>query len=246
MAAIPTEPRHVAVIMDGNGRWARHRGLPRSAGHQAGLEAAREIVRQAPQHGIQILSLFAFSSENWLRPKTEVHALIRLFGQALEQEIDRLVQNGIQIQFIGDRSGFPGRLQAAMLNAETVSGDGKRLKLVIAVGYGGRWDLCQAARMLVRRVRDGTLPEDRIDETEFETCLATGGLPDPDLFIRTGGERRISNFLLWNLAYSELYFSDTLWPDFTVAHFEEALNDYRGRQRRFGRTPGQVRCGRQA
>ncbi|MHB1544141.1 MAG: polyprenyl diphosphate synthase [Gammaproteobacteria bacterium] len=246
MGAVPSEPKHVAIIMDGNGRWAKHHGLPRTAGHQAGLEAAREIVRKASEHGIRILSLFAFSSENWLRPKAEVHALIRLFGEALDQEIDRLVQNGIQIRFIGDRSGFPNRLQEAMQRAEAASFAGERLTLVIAVGYGGRWDLCQAARTLARRIHEAELSEDRINEAEFEACLSTGGLPDPDLFIRTGGERRISNFLLWNLAYSELYFSDTLWPDFTVKHFEDALNDYRGRQRRFGRTPGQVRCSRHA
>ncbi len=244
MAAIPTEPKHVAIIMDGNGRWARSRGLPRTAGHQSGLDAAREIVRQAPAHGIRILSLFAFSSENWMRPKAEVHALIRLFGEALEQEIDRLVQNGIQIRFIGDRSGFPARLQDAMRRAEAVSRPGERLVLVIAVGYGGRWDLCQAARKLALRMREADLSEEQFDESAFEACLSTSGLPDPDLFIRTGGERRISNFLLWNLAYSELYFSDTLWPDFTVQQLEAALEDYRGRQRRFGRTPGQIRFSR--
>lgn len=246
MAATPSGPGHVAIIMDGNGRWARRRGLPRTAGHRAGLETARQIVRKAPEYGIQILSLFAFSSENWQRPKTEVRALIRLFGEALEQEMDRLVQNGIQIRFIGDRSGFPLRLQDAMQRAEAASRVGQRLTLIIAVGYGGRWDLCQAARRLAGRVREGTLSEEEIDEAALEASLATHELPDPDLFIRTGGEMRISNFLLWNLAYSELYFTETLWPDFTAERLEEALKDYRTRQRRFGRTPGQIRCRRPA
>ncbi len=234
------ELRHVAIIMDGNGRWAQQRGLPRSAGHRAGLDSAKNVIREAPRCGIGLLSLFAFSSENWLRPRSEVKALLSLFAEALEREINTLIKNEIRITFIGNRSSFPRNLQNLMAEAEHQSASGQRLVLLVVVGYGGRWDICRACQTLAKKAQSGLVAPEEIDERMFEECLTTAGFGAPDLLIRTGGERRLSNFLLWDLAYSELYFSDILWPDFTAVHLQEALEDYRGRQRRFGRTSRQI------
>jgi len=234
-----TLPRHVAIIMDGNGRWAEARGQPRHAGHQQGVEPVRMCVRECLRHGIGALTLFAFSSENWRRPGAEVGALMGLFVEALESEVEELHGNGVRLSFIGDLQGFPARLQARMQAAGERTAQNVKLSLQVAVGYGGRWDIVQAARQLAQRCASGEmLPED-IDEDSFGAALQLAGLPDPDLFIRTGGERRISNFLLWNLAYTELYFSPELWPDFDAACFAAALADFAARQRRFGQTSAQ-------
>jgi undecaprenyl diphosphate synthase len=231
-----TLPRHVAIIMDGNGRWAQARGLPRPAGHKEGVEPVRMCVRECLRHGIGALTLFAFSSENWNRPGEEVGALMGLFVEALDQQIDELHENGVRVTFIGDLQGFPERVQTRMRAAGTRTGGNQRLRLQIAVGYGGRWDILQAARQLAQRCLDASLTPAQIDEQQFSAALQLGTVPDPDLFIRTGGERRISNFLLWNLAYTELHFCPQLWPDFDAAQFGAALEDYAARQRRFGLT----------
>lgn len=224
-------PRHIAIIMDGNGRWARRRLLPRPAGHRAGLTAARGVIEACIKHGVAALTLFAFSSENWQRPQTEVGSLMGLFMNALDSEVAELNANKVRIRFIGARETFSAALQQGMHAAEQLTVANRGLALNIAAGYGGRWDILQAARKL------SAAPG---GESEFGQLLALGDQPDPDLFIRTGGEQRISNFLLWNLAYTELYFTDTLWPDFDVAALEEALRWYAQRQRRFGRTPEQA------
>jgi len=233
-------PRHVAIIMDGNGRWARRRHLPRIAGHRQGLEAVRRVVRACAARGVEVLTLFAFSSENWRRPPQEVGLLMELFLGALQREGRRLRENGVRLRVVGDRSAFPERLRRAIEEAEALCAEGARLTLVIAANYGGRWDIVQAARALARRAAAGELDPEAIGPGELERHLALAGLPEPDLFIRTGGEQRISNFLLWQLAYTELYFTDTLWPDFDEAAFEAALASYAGRQRRFGLTGEQV------
>lgn len=235
-----TLPRHVAIIMDGNGRWAAARGLPRHAGHKQGVEPVRMCVRECLRHGIGALTLFAFSSENWGRPGEEVSALMGLFMEALDSELDELKENGVRLLFIGDRQGFPVRLQARMKAAEQRTAGNTRLHLQVAVGYGGRWDIVNAARQLAQRCASGAMRPAEISEEDLGAALQLGGLPDPDLFIRTGGERRISNFLLWNLAYTELYFCPDLWPEFTAEGFAAALGDFASRQRRFGLTGEQV------
>jgi undecaprenyl diphosphate synthase len=232
----PATPRHVAIIMDGNGRWATRRGLPRQAGHRAGVKAARAIVQTAARRGVDVLTLFAFSSENWKRPAREVGFLMNLFAEALQREIAELHANDVRLSFIGDRASLAPALVRLMQEGEATTRDNTGLRLVIAVAYGGRWDLVQAARTLATAARDGALDPAAIDEMRFAGALAGADLPDPDLFIRTGGEMRISNFLLWNLAYTELYFSPLLWPDFDAAAFDAALDFYAGRERRFGRT----------
>jgi undecaprenyl diphosphate synthase len=229
-----TLPRHVAIIMDGNGRWARARGLPRHAGHKEGVAPVRMCVRECLRHGIGALTLFAFSSENWGRPGEEVSALLGLFVDALEREIDELHQNGVRVSFIGDRQAFPVRLQSRMNAAEERTAGNTKLRTQVAVGYGGRWDIVLAARQLAARCASGALRPADITIEQFGNTVQLAGLPDPDLFIRTGGERRISNFLLWNLAYTELYFCADLWPDFNEAGFAAALEDYATRQRRYG------------
>src|SRR5262245_46579647 len=203
--------------MDGNGRWATRRGLPRQAGHRAGVKAARAIVQTAARRGIDVLTLFAFSSENWKRPAREVGFLMSLFAEALEREISELHRNSVCLSFIGDRSTLAPSLLRLMAEAEALTRDNGGLRLVIAVAYGGRWDVVQAARKLAGAARDGALDPAAIDEDRVRRELAVADIPDPDLFIRTGGEMRVSNFLLWNLAYTELYFSPLLWPDFTPA-----------------------------
>jgi len=233
-------PAHVAVIMDGNGRWARQRALPRQAGHRAGVRTARQIVEACAKRGIGTLTLFAFSSENWRRPRREVGALMRLFIEALEREADELHSNGIRLSFIGDRGSLSPALQAQMAEAEERTRGNTRLALVVALAYGGRWDLVSAARALARDVAAGRLDPEAIDDEAIAQRLALAGLPDPDLLIRTGGEHRISNFLLWNLAYAECYFTDRLWPDFNEQDLDAALDRYRKVERRFGMTSEQV------
>ncbi len=233
-------PRHVAIIMDGNGRWAKQRGLPRIAGHRAGVEAVRTVVKACSVKGIEALTLFAFSSENWRRPGNEVRLLMELFASALKQEVQRLHANNVRMRVIGDRSAFPGALQAAIEHAETLTRDNSGLTLVIAANYGGRWDIAQAAKRLAEEVAAGKLSAADIDADRLQSQMCLQDLPEPDLFIRSGGEQRISNYLLWQLAYTELYFTDCLWPDFDLHEFEAALGSYAQRQRRFGRTGEQV------
>ena len=233
-------PRHVAIIMDGNGRWAKQRFMPRIAGHRAGVEAVRNTVRACSRKGIEVLTLFAFSSENWRRPREEVTLLMELLLGALQREVKKLHENNVRLRFIGERGAFADKLVAKMNDAEQLTRDNTGLQLVIAVNYGGRWDITQAARRLAREVAAGELAAEAIDEACLQARLSLAGLPEPDLFIRTGGEQRVSNFLLWQLAYTELYFTDTLWPDFDDQAFEAALDSFAGRQRRFGRTGEQV------
>lgn len=230
-------PRHVAVIMDGNGRWAKKRFLPRVAGHVKGVELVREMVRACLERGVHYLTLFAFSSENWRRPQDEVSLLMQLFVKALEQEVDKLDRNGVRLRVIGDLSRFEPHLQELIRQAAAKTAGNTRLDLTIAANYGGRWDIMQATnRMLAAQ------PEKREgwQEADLEPHLSMCFAPEPDLFIRTGGEERISNFLLWQLAYAELYFTPTLWPDFDTAEFDKAIASFQQRERRFGRTSEQL------
>jgi len=233
-------PRHVAVIMDGNGRWARRRALPRQAGHQAGIKPVRATVELCAELGIETLTLFAFSSENWRRPPDEVRGLMSLFVDALEREVAELDANGIRLQFIGDLSKLNAQLRSACEAAERRTRNNRRMTLVIAVAYGGRWDIVQAARQLAARAAAGELEPAAIDESVFARELATAQCPPVDLLIRTGGEQRISNFLLWDIAYAEVFFSEVLWPDFTGQELRRALDFYAHRQRRFGKTGEQI------
>jgi undecaprenyl diphosphate synthase len=234
-------PRHVAIIMDGNGRWANARRLPRVAGHRAGVEAVKAVVRACGAHRVEALTLFAFSSENWRRPEEEVGMLMGLFMSALDSQVRKLHENNIRLSIIGDRRAFSDALQQRIGDAEALTGANTGLHLVVAANYGGRWDLTQAARRIAESVRRGELLPEQVDEATVHRHLSLAHLPEPDLFIRTGGEQRVSNFLLWQLAYTELYFTDTLWPDFDAAQFDRALASYATRQRRFGRTGEQVR-----
>lgn len=236
----PAVPRHVAIIMDGNNRWAKKRLLPGVAGHKAGVDAVRAVIEVCADAGVDVLTLFAFSSENWQRPADEVSALMELFLGALRREARRLNDNGIRLRIIGDRSRFHPELQAAMREAELLTAGHNRFTLQIAANYGGQWDITQAAQRLAREVQAGHLQVDEITSGLLQNCLATGDLPLPDLCIRTGGEHRISNFLLWQLAYAELYFSDLFWPDFKHDAMRKALADFAKRQRRFGKTSEQI------
>ncbi|HTS51986.1 MAG TPA: polyprenyl diphosphate synthase [Burkholderiales bacterium] len=229
-------PRHVAIIMDGNGRWARRRHLPRVAGHRRGVETVRNLIRYCIEGGIEYLTLFAFSSENWRRPAEEVSFLMQLFIRALESEVNKLHDNGIRLRVIGDLSSFEPRLTALIRQAEELTAANTRLTLTIAANYGGRWDIMQAIN---RMLRDNP-GRGGFNEAHLAPYLALGFAPEPDLFIRTGGEQRVSNFCLWQLAYTELYFTDTLWPDFGAEAFQEALASYQRRERRFGRTSEQL------
>ncbi len=230
-------PRHVAIIMDGNGRWARQRFLPRIAGHRRGVEAVRGAVRTCAERGVQALTLFAFSSENWRRPADEVSFLMQLFISALQQEVRKLHDSGIRFRAIGDLSRFDPDLVRLIESAEALTAGNPGLVLTVAANYGGRWDILQA----MQKLRDDPALAGRPwTEDDLRCRLALGDLPEPDLFIRTGGEQRISNFLLWQLAYTELYFTDTLWPDFDAAALDLALHSYRRRERRFGRTSEQL------
>jgi undecaprenyl diphosphate synthase len=234
---IPNVPRHIAVIMDGNGRWAKKRYLPRIAGHRRGLEAVRDAIKACVEQGVEYLTLFAFSSENWRRPAEEVSLLMQLFVLAMEQEVVKLHKNNIRFKVIGDLSQFEPRLVQLIHDAETLTAGNTSLTLTIAANYGGRWDVMQALHRLLEEQ-----PElaSNFTEGDIAPYLSMSFAPEPDLFIRTGGEQRISNFLLWQLAYSELYFTDTLWPDFDAQALNNAIQSYQQRERRFGRTSEQL------
>ena len=236
----PGTPRHVAVIMDGNGRWASRRALPRHFGHRAGVKAVRAIIEGCARRGVEALTLFAFSSENWGRPTEEVDRLMELFVEAIDREVDELHRNGIRLRFIGDLATLKPGLLEKIRGAEARTAGNERMAVYIAVSYGGRWDILQAARRCASRAAAGETDVSAIDEAAFAAELQLGRAPEPDLFIRTGGEQRISNFLLWNLAYTELYFCDCLWPDFDDEQLERALRHFAGRQRRYGLTADQV------
>ena len=233
-------PRHIAIIMDGNGRWAKGRLMPRVAGHRAGVEAVRGIVQACSRRGVEVLTLFAFSSENWRRPREEVSLLMDLLLTALQREVRKLHENDVRLRVIGDHGKFSRKLSGKILEAEQLTRNNRGLTLVIAVNYGGRWDISQAVKKIVCQIEDGQLASDEIDDELLSSHLSLADLPEPDLFIRTGGEQRISNFLLWQLAYTELYFTDILWPDFDVSALDAALASFARRQRRFGRTGEQV------
>jgi len=233
-------PRHIAIIMDGNGRWAQKRFMPRAVGHQAGVRAVRKIVEYCAKHKVEVLTLFAFSSENWRRPEAEVSLLMALFMATLQREINKLDRNNIRLRFIGDRTAFSDKLQQKMAEGEAKTQDNTALTVVVAANYGGHWDMCQAFQKVAEKMAEGKLINQQINEELINQHLSTAGLPDPDLFIRTGGEQRVSNFMLWQLAYTELYFTATLWPDFDQNSIEDAIKSFKSRQRRFGHTSEQV------
>nr|WP_295382681.1 polyprenyl diphosphate synthase [Pseudoxanthomonas sp.] len=236
----PGIPRHLAVIMDGNGRWAERRKRPRVIGHRAGARAVNVCIDFCLERGIEALTLFAFSSENWGRPEEEVGALMKLFLNALDREVDELDRRGVRVRFIGERERFSPAIRQRMEAAEAQTRGNTGLSLVIAASYGGRQDIAQAARTLAVEVAEGRLRPEDIDEAAMGRCVALPDLPPPDLFIRTGGDHRISNFLLWQLAYTELWFTELLWPDMDAATLQRALDDYAGRERRFGLTSAQL------
>jgi undecaprenyl diphosphate synthase len=237
-------PRHVAIIMDGNGRWAKRRHLPRFAGHKRGVEAVRAAVQACSERGIEYLTLFAFSSENWRRPAEEVALLMQLFQGALANEVEKLHHNGVRLKVVGDTSRFDPKIRRLIEQGEALTAGNQRLTLTIAANYGGRWDILQALSSFLKK--NGFKNEKEIREEDLAPYLAMSYAPEPDLFIRTGGEQRISNFLLWQLAYSELYFTETLWPDFGAAALDAAIDSYRSRERRFGRTSEQVQQAKRA
>lgn len=239
-------PRHVAIIMDGNGRWAKRRNLPRFYGHRAGVEAVEEVLRACANAGVEVLTLFAFSSENWRRPPQEVRLLMDLFKTALSTRLDQLREHNVRLHIIGDRDQFPESLRMEIARAEALTVNNKGMKLVIAANYGGRWDIAQAAKQVAAKVARGEMTIDSITPEVLATHLSLAGLPEPDLFIRTGGEQRLSNFLLWQLAYTEFYFTDTLWPDFDEAALSLAIDVFIRRERRFGRTSEQMESLRRA
>jgi undecaprenyl diphosphate synthase len=233
-------PQHVAIIMDGNGRWARSRGLPRPAGHRASVKVVRKVVEECVRRGVSHLTLFAFSSENWRRPPDEVGMLMNLFLDVLQREVDDLHRNRVRLRFIGDRELLGTGLTQRMVECESMTAANTGLGLMVALGYGGRWDITQACRSLAADVAAGLLLPSEIGESHVAARLALAGIPDPDLLIRTGGEQRISNFLLWNLAYTEMYFSDVLWPEFGAAQLDAAFQFFGERERRFGKTSAQL------
>ena len=239
-------PRHIAIIMDGNGRWAEQRRLPRAAGHRNGVTALRKIVEHCVASDIPALTVYAFSSENWGRPRQEVSFLLELFMSALDEEVDALHENRVCLRFIGECTAFSQQLQATMAAAQKLTAGNGGLSLNIAVNYGGRWDIVQAARELALQAVAGRLQAEEINEALLCRYLSLAKLPEPDLFIRTGGERRVSNYLLWQIAYTELYFSDLLWPEFSPQALDEAILWFQGRQRRFGRTAEQIEQADQA
>ena len=231
-------PRHIAIIMDGNGRWARQKHLPRFAGHKRGVEAVRSAVKNCIQRGVRFLTLFAFSSENWRRPPEEVALLMQLFRGALTEEVERLNRNGVRLKVVGDRARFDPKIRSLIDRGEQLTAGNSVLTLSVAANYGGRWDILQAMTRLAKQRPEAVV--NGFEESDLATYLAMSYAPEPDLFIRTGGEQRISNFLLWQLAYTELYFTDTLWPDFDAHALDAAIASYRRRERRFGRTSEQV------
>ena len=237
---ISSVPRHVAIIMDGNGRWASSRKKARHSGHRAGVKSVRLSVETAAQRGVEYLTLFAFSSENWARPVDEVGRLMSLFVEALRREVDELHRNDVRLTFVGAREQLNKGLREKIAAAEKKTANNTGLRLTVAIAYGGRWDIIEAAKAIARKVESGSLSADAVDEAEFAKGLQLANVPDPDLLIRTGGEHRISNFLLWNLAYAELWFTDVLWPEFDADEFDNALAYFASRQRRFGNTGEQV------
>jgi undecaprenyl diphosphate synthase len=234
-------PTHIAIVMDGNGRWAKRRRRPRTFGHQAGVKALRDTVKYCGRLGVAELTVFAFSSENWNRPQQEVSRLMELFMRALDRETRELHENGVRVCFIGDLDAFAPELREKIRQAEQLTRDNERMTLNVAVSYGGRWDIVQATRRVAQDVAAGAIEPGQIDESLFASYLSLNGDHDPDLFIRTGGEMRVSNFLLWHLAYTELFFSPALWPDFGPQEMDEAIAAYRARERRFGLTAEQAR-----
>jgi undecaprenyl diphosphate synthase len=235
-----TLPRHIAIIMDGNGRWAKQRLLPRVAGHKAGVEVVRQIVKRCIEKKIEVLTLFAFSSENWQRPEQEVSYLMNLFLTALEREAKKLHEQNIQLRIIGDRSRFEPTLSRVMAEAEALTQHNTGLVLVIAANYGGQWDITEACRNIAKKVEHGQMKAETLSSQDIQAHLSLADLPPPDFFIRTSGEKRISNFMLWQLAYAELYFTEVLWPDFTIEELDKALLFFSGRERRFGLTSEQL------
>jgi undecaprenyl diphosphate synthase len=233
------KPRHIAIVMDGNGRWAERRHRPRTFGHRAGARAVKLCVRFCLEQRVASLTLFAFSSENWKRPKEEVSALMTLFLRSLDREVKELHQHGVRLRFIGERTHFSTAIRERMLKAELLTANNSALNLTIAASYGGRWDIVQACRTLARAAADGTIDPEALDELTVGAHLGLADLPDPDLFIRTGGDQRISNFLLWQMAYTELWFTETLWPDLDEAELHRALAEFGARERRFGLTSAQ-------
>jgi undecaprenyl diphosphate synthase len=236
-------PQHVAIIMDGNGRWATRRHLPRTAGHAKGVQAVRRVVEACGRHGVRYLTFFAFSSENWRRPAEEVSLLMRLFVQALEREVDKLNAQGVRLRVVGDLSRFEPRLCDLIEQAQSRTAHNDRLNLSICANYGGRWDILQATRRMLVENPDLAQHPEKIEEDLLNRYLSMAWAPEPDLFIRTGGEQRISNFLVWQLAYTELFFTDRYWPDFGAQELEEAFQWYSTRERRFGRTSAQLELG---
>ena len=236
-----TLPKHVAIIMDGNNRWAKKRFMPGVAGHKAGVKSVRTVVEKSAKLGIDVLTLFAFSSENWRRPPDEVSALMELFTSALEKQVRKLHEHNIRLRVIGDLTAFSARIQELISNAQHLTAQNTGLTLVIAANYGGQWDIVESCKALCRQVQKGELALEAITEQEFHQYVSLADLPPPDLLIRTGGEQRISNFILWQAAYAELFFSDVLWPDYGEHEYEQALTAYTQRVRRFGRTDGQLK-----
>jgi len=233
MAQNPAPPRHIAIVMDGNGRWAKRRFLPRLAGHKQGVDVLRRCVQACAQRGVGVLTVFAFSSENWNRPQDEVSGLMELLAKALTREVPQLLRDGVQLHFVGERAGLSDKVREGLAQAESATAHNTRLILNVCFNYGGRWDVAQAAALLAER-------GEPITETSLNAAMALAHVPDPDLLIRTGGEMRLSNFLLWQAAYAELYFSDKLWPDFDDTALDEALAAFHGRERRFGKTSEQI------
>lgn len=234
-------PKHIAIIMDGNGRWAKQRFQPRFMGHRAGVKTVENIVKHCAQRGVEVLSLFAFSSENWRRPGKEVSLLMELFSHALNNQVKKLHDNNIKLQIIGDTGRFSVSLQQQITKAQDLTRNNTGLTLNIAANYGGRWDITQSVRELAKQVASGELEADAISEEMINTHLSTASLPEPDLFIRTGGEQRVSNFLLWQMAYTEFYFTDVLWPEFSSDELDKAIDSFTHRERRFGRTSEQLK-----
>lgn len=239
-AAHGSLPKHVAIIMDGNNRWAKKRFMPGLAGHKAGTDAVRAVVELSASKGIEVLTLFAFSSENWRRPEDEVKGLMKLFTMALEREVSKLHKNNIRLKVMGDKSGFSEQIQTLIEDAEQLTANNDRMTLVIAANYGGQWDITQAAKRVSEDLVAGKIQANDINEQTFHRYTLLSEFPAPDLLIRTGGENRISNFMLWQSAYSEFYFCDVLWPDFKQLEYQKALDSFTSRTRRFGRTDDQL------
>lgn len=240
MSKNPSIPHHVAIVMDGNGRWANKHFLPRAAGHKEGVKAVRNTIETCAKAGVKVLTLFAFSSENWNRPKSEVVSLMNLFVSALEKDVNKLNENGVRLKFIGDRTRFSQKLQDKIEESENVTANNDKFLLNIAANYGGRWDIVQACKSICRKVQDQQLKMEDISEQEFSNYLSTSTIPDPDLFIRTAGEQRISNFLIWQMAYTEFYYTDVFWPEFDEKQLHIALEQFSQRKRKFGLTQEQI------